>query len=315
MGEDERRERHYLHDKSVQHQQTKIYLSVGRVGVRPDFGASPVVPSNAGSATKNALLPMNRFKSNGKSVDAEFLTSKDQSLIAIQGPKAVTTLDKLIPKTKTLDQLFFMQTAVLEVAGIKDCRITRCGYTGEDGVEISVPSCYVQHLTEALLNENENIKMAGLGARDSLRLESGLCLYGADITPQTTPVEAGLTWLIARRRRSEADFPGANRILAQLQKGTKDVTHRRIGFTMLGEKKAPPARTGVQIYNQNKCVGYVTSGCLSPSLGKNIAMGYIFEKFCNADILVQFKIRNSFFEAITARMPFVKSQYYLKPKK
>lgn len=125
-----------------------------------------------------------------------FLTSKDQSLIAIQGPKAVTTLDKLIPKTKTLDQLFFMQTAVLEVAGIKDCRITRCGYTGEDGVEISVPSCYVQHLTEALLNENENIKMAGLCARDSLRLESGLCLYGADITPQTTPVEAGLTWLI-----------------------------------------------------------------------------------------------------------------------
>lgn len=124
------------------------------------------------------------------------MSTDDQSLIAIQGPKAVTSLEKLLPKTKILDQFYFLHTTVSEVAGIPNCRITRCGYTGEDGVEVSVPSAHVEYLTEALLKTNEHLKMAGLGARDTLRLESGLCLYGRDITDQTTPVEAGLAWLI-----------------------------------------------------------------------------------------------------------------------
>lgn len=124
------------------------------------------------------------------------MSTSDQSLIALQGPKSVRSLKKLLPKPKILDQLYFLHTTVSEVAGIPKCRISRCGYTGEDGIEVSVSSTHVEYLTEALLETNEHLKMAGLGARDTLRLESGLCLYGSDITDDTTPVEAGLAWLI-----------------------------------------------------------------------------------------------------------------------
>lgn len=265
---------------------------------------------------KIMLGAMDRFKAEGKSVDIEFLSTDDQSLIAIQGPKAVTSLEKLLPKTKILDQFYFLHTTVSEVAGIPNCRITRCGYTGEDGVEVSVPSAHVEYLTEALLKTNEHLKMAGLGARDTLRLESGLCLYGRDITDQTTPVEAGLAWLIARRRRNERDFPGSNRILSQLNKLTGEIRHRRIGLIMCGEKKTPPARVGAKIYYKDVEVGFITSGCISPSLGKNIGMGYILEEHSNIpNKMVHLKIRDYFYDAFITPMPFVKPNYFNKPKK
>lgn len=114
----------------------------------------------------------------------------------MQGPEAISTIARLVSPLLDLGKLHFMNTVVTEIAGVPGCRITRCGYTGEDGCEISIPSDKVRHITEALLNANARIKMAGLGARDSLRLEAGLCLYGADIDAKTTPIEGALSWLI-----------------------------------------------------------------------------------------------------------------------
>ncbi|XP_067634388.1 aminomethyltransferase, mitochondrial [Eurosta solidaginis] len=257
-----------------------------------------------------------KFSADGKDVCIEFLTTENQSLIAVQGPDAVKALTRLLPKPKILDNLYFMHTVVSEVAGVPNCRITRCGYTGEDGVEISVPSERVQHVAEAFLADNANVKMAGLGARDSLRLEAGLCLYGNDINDQTTPVESGLAWLVAHRRRNEANFPGASIILSQLKSGSTQVKKRRVGLSMQEKegKQTPPARAGIDIYCQDKPVGKITSGCPSPSLGKNIAMGYIAEVFRKPETLVQLKVRDILYDATVCRMPFVKTSYYVKPK-
>ncbi|XP_017492840.1 PREDICTED: aminomethyltransferase, mitochondrial [Rhagoletis zephyria] len=281
-------------------------------------GHTLYVVSNAEMKTQDMVImqdAVDRFKAQGKDVNLEFLPTSDQSLIAVQGPEAVSTLEKLLPKSYNLDKLYFMHTSLGEVAGVANCRITRCGYTGEDGVEVSVPSTRVQHVTEALLDANRSLKLAGLGARDSLRLEAGLCLYGSDINAETTPVEAGLAWLVARRRRNEANFPGASHILTQLQPGTKQIKKRRIGLVMNGQKQIPPARAGVQIYAKDRNVGYITSGCPSPSLGKNVAMGYISEDLKKPGTLVQLKIRDTLYEATIVRMPFVNSNYYINPNK
>jgi aminomethyltransferase len=134
------------------------------------------------------------FKSKGK--DAKFVQRNDLSLIAVQGPSMSKILQPLLEGVD-LSKLYFMNTTTAIVAGIKDCRVTRCGYTGEDGVEISVPSDKIKNVLEALLDSKvDKVELAGLGARDSLRLEAGLCLYGNDMDEETTPVEAALSWLI-----------------------------------------------------------------------------------------------------------------------
>jgi len=250
------------------------------------------------------------FKSQGKDVSIEFLTPSDQSLVAVQGPQVATELSKLLPKEVSLDQVYFMRSFVTSLAGIPNVRITRCGYTGEDGVEISVESSQAQNLTESLL-QSGILKLAGLGARDSLRLEAGLCLYGSDIDSKTTPVEAALSWLVAKRRRTTRDFPGAEVILGQLKDG---VSRRQVGLQMLGAKP-PPARSGVAIFSQGQQIGQVTSGCPSPSAGRNIAMGYVPENLKAPGTKVEFKVRDKFYEAEVAKMPFVKANYYNKPKK
>ncbi|XP_016993398.2 aminomethyltransferase, mitochondrial [Drosophila takahashii] len=250
------------------------------------------------------------FKSQGKDVTIEFLTPDDQSLVAVQGPQVATELSKLLPKEVSLDQVYFMRSLVTSLAGIPNVRITRCGYTGEDGVEISVESSQARNLTESLL-QSGSLKLAGLGARDSLRLEAGLCLYGSDIDSKTTPVEAALSWLVSKRRRTTRDFPGAEVILGQLKDG---VSRRRVGLQMLGAKP-PPARSGVAIFSQGQQVGQVTSGCPSPSAGRNIAMGYVTENLKAPGTKVEFKVRDKFYEAEVAKMPFVKANYYNKPKK
>ncbi|KAM7359163.1 aminomethyltransferase, mitochondrial [Cochliomyia hominivorax] len=253
---------------------------------------------------------VNHFKSNGKDVAIEFLVPADQSLIAVQGPTAVEALSAVT--SADLKKLYFMNTTMAEVAGVANCRITRCGYTGEDGVEISIPSNKVEHVTEALLQQTkQQVKLAGLGARDSLRLEAGLCLYGSDIDATTTPIEGALAWLVAKRRRAEENFPGAAIINRQLKSG---VERRRIGIKPTGTGKPPPARAGVEIHKDNEKVGVITSGCPSPSLGFNIAMGYIKEQFKQAGCAVQLKIRDRFYDAEVAKMPFIKTNYYLKPK-
>ena len=154
-----------------------------------------------------------------------------------------------------LSKLGFMTSAVGEVAGVKECRVTRCGYTGEDGVEISVPEDRAEHLVQTILGSAAGQPaLAGLGARDSLRLEAGLCLYGNDITEDTSPIEAGLAWLVPKSRRSRAGFPGSEVILRHLSEG---VTRRRVGLVSRGA----PARGHTQILtNEGELVGEVTSG-------------------------------------------------------
>lgn len=202
-----------------------------------------------------------------------------------------------------------MSTLATEIGGVKNCRVTRCGYTGEDGFEISIPERQATFVAESLLkSKSADVKAAGLGARDSLRLEAGLCLYGSDIDTTTTPIEAALAWLVAKRRRNEKNFPGAEIILKQLESG---VEKRRVGIRM---EKGPPARHGVKIYSNNVEVGEITSGSPSPSLGGNVAMGYVKEEFKKVGTKIDLKIRDKFYPAEVAKMPFTKTGYYQKPK-
>ncbi|XP_055639116.1 aminomethyltransferase, mitochondrial [Toxorhynchites rutilus septentrionalis] len=249
------------------------------------------------------------FKAKGKDVSVEFLSSDDQSLLAIQGPSAVPALQKLC--TKNLTSLFFMNSTTDTIAGVENCRITRCGYTGEDGAEISIPSTKASLIANALLDEKiGNLKLAGLGARDSLRMEAGLCLYGNDIDESTTPVEAGLLWLVAKRRRSEGNFPGLDVIMNQIRNG---VTRRRVGFKM--SSGSAPARQHVEVYdNEQHKIGEITSGCPSPCLQANIAMGYIQEVSKKVGTEVSLKVRDKFYHSQVVKMPFVQTNYYQAPK-
>ncbi|XP_001660716.2 aminomethyltransferase, mitochondrial [Aedes aegypti] len=249
------------------------------------------------------------FKAQGKDVSVQFLSSDDRSLLAIQGPHAVSVLQKLC--TKDLSRLYFMNTTTDAIAGVENCRITRCGYTGEDGVEISIPSNKATDIASALLEQKVgNLKLAGLGARDSLRLEAGLCLYGNDIDETTTPVEAGLLWLVAKQRRAENNFPGSDKINNQIKNG---VTRRRVGFKM--SAGSAPARQHVEIFdNEHHKIGEITSGCPSPCLQQNIAMGYIREESKKVGTEVTLKIRDKFYHSQVAKMPFVATHYYQPPK-
>lgn len=275
--------------------------------VRPDF---LYIVSNAARKDHDSKLiksTVENFKSKGKNVDVKFFDPLERSLLALQGPGAAAAFQSLV--TFDVTKFYFMSTIAAEIAGVKGCRVTRCGYTGEDGFEISIPERHATHIAETLLNsKNANVKNAGLGARDSLRLEAGLCLYGNDIDTTTTPIEAALAWLVAKRRRNEKNFPGAEIILEQLKSG---VTRRRVGIRM---DKGPPARQGVKIFTNNTEIGEVTSGSPSPSLGGNVAMGYVSEEFKKVGTKVELKIRDKFYTAEVAKMPFTKAGYYQKPK-
>lgn len=253
------------------------------------------------------LSAVDRFRGKGKGVDVKFFDPNEKALLAFQGPAAQKVLQQLTQVK--LSELFFMNTIEAEVAGVKDCRITRCGYTGEDGFEISIPAHKGSFVAEALLDSKAgNVKLAGLGARDSLRLEAGLCLYGSDIDETTSPIEAGLAWLVAKRRRAEKDFPGAEIILNQLKNGC---TRRRVGIKL---NSGPPARHGVEVIADGKKIGEITSGCPSPTLNSNVAMGYINDEFKKPGTKVDLKIRDKLYSAEISKMPFVPSNYYQKPK-
>ncbi|XP_004368587.1 aminomethyltransferase, mitochondrial isoform X2 [Trichechus manatus latirostris] len=225
----------------------------------------------------------------------------DNALLALQGPTAAQVLQAGV--TDDLRKLPFMTSAVMEVFGVSSCRVTRCGYTGEDGVEISVPAAEAVHLAMALL-ENPEVKLAGLAARDSLRLEAGLCLYGNDIDEHTTPVEGSLSWTLGKRRRAAMDFPGAEVIVPQL-KGK--VQRRRVGLMCEG----PPMRAHSPILStEGAMIGTVTSGCPSPSLKKNVAMGYVPSQYSRPGTLVLVEVRRKQQAAVVSKMPFVRTSYY-----
>ncbi|TGZ52626.1 Aminomethyltransferase [Temnothorax longispinosus] len=262
------------------------------------------VVSNAGRRDEDSQLLLERqddFKKISKNVYIDFLDPLEQGLIALQGPTAATVLQSLVKID--LQTLKFMNSVKTEVSGSR-IRISRCGYTGEDGFEISVPANDAIDLVERIL-EIPDVKLAGLGARDSLRLEAGLCLYGHDINENTTPVEAALTWLVAKRRRAEANFPGAKRILSQIKTGT---TKKRVGL-LLGQ--GPPAREGAPILTpEGERVGSVTSGGPSPTLGRPIAMGYMPPDLAQFGGGVLFEVRGKTYKGTVTRMPFVKAKYY-----
>jgi aminomethyltransferase len=227
---------------------------------------------------------------------------KEQALLALQGPRAAEALEGLVPGVSDLG---FMQGGSFQWNGQK-LWISRSGYTGEDGFEISVPAAAAADLADAI-TASELVKPIGLGARDSLRLEAGLPLYGHDLDDRTTPVMAGLTFAINKRRRAEGGFPGSLRILAELQNGPVE---KRVGFEVDGRQ---PVREGALVLDgEGNEVGRITSGGFSPSLQRPIAMGYVAAPFAEAGTALKLEQRAKLFDARVAPMPFVPHRYHRK---
>ena len=224
---------------------------------------------------------------------------EDRALLALQGPKAADVMFRIAPKSADVG---FMGSGESMVAGIP-CRISRSGYTGEDGFEISVANHRAEQLARRLLEEEE-VAPAGLGARDSLRLEAGLCLYGHDLDEETTPVEAGLTWIIQKRRRAEGGFPGADVILEQLADGPP---RKLVGIRPEGRA---PAREGTLIQDQDgRTIGRITSGGYGPTLGEPLALGYVERGHDAEATRVQLEVRGRRHPATVQPLPFVPHSY------
>ena len=229
----------------------------------------------------------------------------DQALMALQGPRAANILDQLFPGVTTQR---FMSIEKREHKTIGDVWISRCGYTGEDGFELSCRGEQGAQLAKELL-EQDGVEFCGLGARDSLRLEAGLCLYGHDIDEGTSPIEAGLDWSMSKRRRENGGFPGDKRILAELADEPK---RHMVGILPLGRA---PAREGVEVLDlEGSIIGRVTSGGFSPSLGRPIAMGYVADGFEKVGTKVGLSVRGKVHEAEVASLPFVPHRYYRAKK-
>jgi aminomethyltransferase len=224
----------------------------------------------------------------------------ERALLALQGPAAAVVLARLTPG---IDRMPFMSAADITIAGVP-CSATRSGYTGEDGFELSLAAEHAVAVAEALLNQPE-VAPIGLGARDTLRLEAGLCLYGHDIDETTTPVEAGLAWTIGKRRRDESGFPGAGTILQQLAHGPE---RRRVGLRPDGRA---PAREGSVILNiAADPVGHITSGGFGPTLGAPIAMGYVDAGHAELGAALSLVVRDVPRPAHVVPLPFVPTRYY-----
>src|SRR6266403_1143581 len=229
----------------------------------------------------------------------------NRALLALQGPKAESVLEKLCADAPAMR---FMDAGARRVAGI-DCFVSRSGYTGEDGFEISVPAEHAEALAKALLGNNDVLPI-GLGARDSLRLEAGLCLYGHDIDTATTPVEGALEWSIQKSRRHggarAGGFPGADKILAQLESGAP---RRRVGLKPEGRA---PVREGAPLFadsSSNRQIGSITSGGFGPSINVPVAMGYLPSSHATLGGLVFAELRGQRVPLLIAPMPFVPNTY------
>ncbi len=225
---------------------------------------------------------------------------EDRALIALQGPRAAATLARLFPGA---DKAPFMSGGWRAWGGAQFF-VTRSGYTGEDGFEISAPLAAVENLTLALLADAD-VWPIGLGARDTLRLEAGLCLYGHDIDETTSPVEAGLVWSISERRRAAGGFPGAARIQREIAEGPK---RKRVGLLLEGKA---PAREGAEIRAENGAVvGVVTSGGFAPTLGRPIAMGYVEAGFVRPGAKLDLLVRGRALAASIVPLPFTPRRYF-----
>ncbi|WP_372883242.1 glycine cleavage system aminomethyltransferase GcvT [Psychromonas sp.] len=237
--------------------------------------------------------------------DVKLEIIEDRALLALQGPKASKVLESFNP---AVSEMLFMDAAIIKLAGV-ECYVSRSGYTGEDGFEISVPAGSAEALAREFLAFAE-VEWIGLGARDSLRLECGLCLYGHDLDPTTTPVEASLLWGISKARRSDGErpggFPGAELILEQIR--TKNVPRKRIG--LVGRSKAP-VREGCKLFSEDDNeIGIVTSGTFGPSKGMPVAMAYIDSHFSAISTEIFAEVRGKKLPMTVEKMPFVPQRYH-----
>lgn len=279
------------------------------------------VVTNAGCREKD--LPyfeeqLKEFKNEG-GADVQWEVLEDWGLVALQGPLSEGILSKILvePEEANLRELYFGHSKFVKVQlqGMEissPLLVSRGGYTGEDGFEISIPPEEAVAVTEALLQSATptKLQLAGLGARDSLRLEAGMCLYGHDLDDTTTPVEAALSWVIGKDRRTSGGFHGSDVILRQLtpkSKGGSGVERRRVGLIVEGA----PAREGAEIVDEKgEKIGNITSGCPSPTLRKNIAMGYIKDGYHKSGTNVEVVVRGKKRKAQVSKMPFVPSKYW-----
>ncbi|MFV0368840.1 MAG: glycine cleavage system aminomethyltransferase GcvT [Hyphomicrobiaceae bacterium] len=230
------------------------------------------------------------------------IPNRHYALLALQGPMAADVLSKLAPAVADMN---FMSACRIDLNGIS-AHVSRSGYTGEDGYEISVLAEDVGHVWDTLAAD-ERVAPIGLGARDSLRLEAGLCLYGHDIDETTSPIEAGLQWSIQKRRRNEGGFPGAGRIQRELADG---ITRTRVGILPQGRA---PAREGTEILSSTgDKLGIVTSGGFGPSVNGPIAMGYVPPDHAAPDTEVQLVVRGKAMPARITPLPFVHHNFHRK---
>jgi len=304
-------------------------------GLADGFGSLTVIPNEEGGVIDDCIvtnagdhlymvinagheeidLPhikkhMDAFVAAGGDVSLETLA--ENGILALQGPKAADVLQKLV--SVDLTQMIFGQAASMTVAGIDDCYVARSGYTGEDGFEIAVPKGSaathgVVTLWEALMADSE-VMPIGLGARDSLRLESGLCLYGNDLDPTTSPGEGSLLWVVNKKRRTPGSFVGSERILEEI--ANKSWTRKRVGFTI----KGAPAREGTPVLDADgEQVGIVTSGSHSPMLKCGIGMCYVKPGLAKIGTELYVKLRKKTQPITITKMPFVPQNYYRGPGK
>ena len=256
---------------------------------RIDAGLMIIV--NAACKEKDFAHLKNQLKA------CEFQELPDQALLALQGVAAVKVMEKFSPDATKLS---FMQSCATEIKGMV-CHISRSGYTGEDGFEISVANEQAETLARLLLAEKE-VEPIGLGARDTLRLEAGLCLYGHELNESITPVEAGLRWII---KKDHSQFLGAEKILQQLARGAEII---RVG--LLVDSKIPVREGSVITDSEDKVIGHVTSGSFSPSLGKPVALALIEKNAASLDNRLYAQVRNQKLAVTVTRLPFVPHRYH-----
>lgn len=249
----------------------------------------------------------------GSCLDVQMDYQGEQQLVALQGKGAKTIMGRLAPSLDLVKMDFMTSIENVTVGGISGCRVTRCGYTGEDGFEISVSPSHANQLAVAILEQPE-VKPAGLGARDSLRLEAGLCLYGNDLDDSINPVEGSLVWTIGgpkSRRRTQQGFLGADKFLESSGK-LKSVSKKRVGIAGM---KAP-ARSHMDIFtvDGSRKIGEITSGGFGPSYQKPLAMGYVETEFSGDGTDIAISIRGKMNPAKITKMPFFPTDYYRAPQ-
>lgn len=264
-----------------------------------NLGSNLIVVVNAGCKAQDIAHMQDRI---GARCRIELLS--DRSLLAIQGPKAAIVMTRLAPELATMT---FMAVKAVKLRGV-ECIVSRSGYTGEDGYEISVPNDNVTALARELLS-HEEVMPVGLGARDSLRLEAGLCLYGHDLDDKTTPVESSLLWALSKPRRADGarpgGYPGSDKVLGQIKDG---VSRKRVGLL---PRDRMPVREAAQLFDEaGNSVGVVTSGSFGPTLNRPCAMGYVQTSLAQPGTVLRALVRGKHVPIEVVRTPFVPQRYY-----